>query len=267
VTARSVVKAARPFGSGSSAPLLLAIETAGSGCSAAVLRGSKTLAAECRALRHGHAEALMPMVDRVARAADIEPGELELVAAAIGPGGFTGIRAGLAAAQGIALAARARLVGVTSFAAAAAAARARGPGCQSVEHDGARALLVALDSRRADLYVQLFAGDCATPLAEPAAILPDRLTPYVAGLIGGAALVIAGDMAELAADALGRDRPVGIIPDSAPDALGVAAAVIFGLDAGASPDRAANMPVRPLYLRPPDVTLPKERNSGPAVAL
>ena len=249
-----------------SSPLLLAIETAGSGCSAAILRGSETLALECRALRHGHAEVLMPMVDRVARAAGIEPGELELVAAATGPGGFTGIRAGLAAAQGIALAAGARLVGVTSFAAVAAAARARSPGCQTVGHGGARALLVALDSRRADLYIQLFSEDCATPLAEPAAILPDRLAPYVAGLTGGASLVIAGDRAELAAATLGRDRPVGIIPDSAPDALGVAAAAIFGLDAGASPGVAANAPVRPLYLRPPDVTLPKGRNSGSAVA-
>jgi tRNA threonylcarbamoyladenosine biosynthesis protein TsaB len=248
------------------APLLLAVETAGSGCSAAILRGSETLALECRALCHGHAEALMPMVDHVVRAAGIEPGELELVAAATGPGGFTGIRAGLAAAQGIALAAGARLVGVTSFAAVAAAARARGPDCRSVEHDGARALLVALDSRRADLYVQLFAGDCATPLAEPAALTPDRLAPYVAGLIGGTALLVAGDRTELAGDALSRDMPFRLIPDSAPDALGVAAAAIFALDEGASPGAAANTPVRPLYLRPPDVTLPKGKNSGPAVA-
>ena len=112
---------ARSSGPGSSQPLLLAIETAGSGCSAAILRGAETLAAEHRALRHGHAEALLPMIDRVARAAGVEPGALDLVAAATGPGGFTGIRAGLAAAQGIALASGARLVGVTSFAAVAAA--------------------------------------------------------------------------------------------------------------------------------------------------
>ncbi len=253
------------------AALLLAIETAGSGCSAAILRGGDKLAAEWRALRHGHAEALLPMVDRVARAACVEPSELAIVAAAIGPGGFTGIRAGLAAAQGIALAAGARLVGVTSFAAVAAALRARDPGSQSANSEsvnsqswageGVPALLVALDSRRADLYVQLFARDRATPLAEPASISPDRLAAYVAGLIGGATLLIAGDRAELAADALGRDRPVGVIPDSAPDALGVAAAALFGLNSGA-PDA----PARPLYLRPPDVTLPKGRDPGPVAA-
>jgi tRNA threonylcarbamoyladenosine biosynthesis protein TsaB len=236
-----------------SAPLLLAIETAGSGCSAAVLCGRETLAAECRVLRHGHAEALLPMIERVARAACVAPGELEIIAAATGPGGFTGIRAGLAAAQGIALAAGARLVGVTSFAAVAAAVRERAVA------DAAAVLLIALDSRRDDLCVQLFAGDCATALAEPAALPPDRLASHVAGLIGGARLLIAGDRTGPAADALGRERSVVLVPDSAPDALGVAAAALFALEAG-----AADMPARPLYLRPPDVTPPRPRDPTPA---
>ncbi len=261
-------------GPGSSKPLLLAIETAGSGCSAAILRGAETLAVEHRALRHGHAETLLPMVDRVARAAGVVPGALDFVAAATGPGGFTGIRAGLAAAQGIALASGARLVGVTSFAAVAAMSRTRGPewqpGWQSMPggragNDGAWVLLVALDSRRADLYVQLFAEDCTTQLAEPASVLPDRLASYVGGLIGGARLLVAGDLAEPAAavlgEALGPDRPIGTMPDSAPDALGVAAAALLLVATG-----AAVAPVRPFYLRPPDVTLPKGRNPGPAAA-
>jgi tRNA threonylcarbamoyladenosine biosynthesis protein TsaB len=251
--------------SGSSAALLLAIETAGSGCSVAVLCGRETLAVERQVLRHGHAEALMPMVDRVVRAAGIKPGELELVAAATGPGGFTGIRAGLAAAHGIALAAGARLLGVTSFAAVAAASRVHGPGYRmaegaATEDESMSALLVVLDSRRDDLCVQLFAADRATPLAEPASVLPDRLVSYVAGLIGEAVLLVAGDRAEPAAQALGRDRPVGLIPDSAPDALGVAAAALPRLDTA-----TADAPVRPLYLRPPDVTLPKQRQPGSAV--
>jgi tRNA threonylcarbamoyladenosine biosynthesis protein TsaB len=248
-----------------SPPLLLAIETAGSGCSAALLRGGRILAAETRAMRHGHAEALLPMVDRVARAAGIEPGALDIVAAATGPGGFTGIRAGLAAAHGIALAAGARLVGVTNFAAVAAAARMRGAG-EGGSGAGSEALLVALDSRRDDLYVQVFAGDCATPLAEPAAILPDRLLSYVGGLIGGARLLVAGDRAELAADVLARDRldrgrPVSLMPGSTPDALAVAAAALSALDAGRE-----DAPARPLYLRPPGVTLPKAKIPGSVAA-
>ena len=257
-----------PPRSGSSELLLLALETAGSGCSAAILRGGETLAAEARPMRHGHAEALLPMIDRVANAAGVEPGELALVAAATGPGGFTGIRAGLAAARGIALAAGARLVGVTSFAAVAAASRARRRGCRTgqgvVEAGDLPALLIALDSRRADFYVQLFAEDHATPLAEPAAVPPDRLRTYVAEVIGGARVLIAGDMAELAAAVLGLDRPTELIRNSAPDALGVADAVLFGLQSDAAPEATVDHSVRPLYLRPPDVTLPPAKISVPA---
>jgi len=235
------------------APALLAIETAGSACSAAVARDGAVRAAESRALRHGHAEALLPMVERVMAAAGLMPSQLDAVAAAIGPGGFTGIRVGLAAAQGIALAVGARLVGISSF--AAVAARVAGIG-----ECGCAAMLVALDSRRADLYVQLFAGDRATPLAAPQALLADRLGDYVArfavdlrqtSLSGGdARLLIAGDGAAAAAAALGDDVDWTIAGDSAPDARGVAAAALREIGSGATAG-----PVRPLYLRPPDVTL------------
>src|ERR1700722_11825207 len=132
------------------APVVLAFETAGSACSVAIGRGAAVLAHEGREMRHGHAEALLPMIDRVTEAAQLASGAIEIVAATVGPGGFTGIRAGLAAAHGLALALGARLVGVSSFAAVAALIPA--------SH---RRLLVALDSRRIDLYVQLFDGDRA----------------------------------------------------------------------------------------------------------
>src|SRR5205823_143043 len=88
-------------------------------CSAAVFRGERVLAAASQAQRHGHGEVLMTMLDRVMAETGLAPHQLDIVAAAIGPGGFTGIRVGLAAAQAIALATGARLVGVTGFAAAA----------------------------------------------------------------------------------------------------------------------------------------------------
>ena len=184
------------------------------------------------------------MIERVMAEAGLAPPQLEFVAAAIGPGGFTGIRVGLAAAHGIALAAGARLIGVTSF--AAVAARIAGtiePACEN--------LLVALDSRRADLYVQLFARDGASPPAAPQALLADQLGDYVAHH-HGAPLLIAGDAAEAAAAALGGRMRCAVTPNSAPDARGVAAAALVELRSGGRAD-----PVRPLYLRPPDVTLPK----------
>ena len=159
--AQSLTRDTANFGFATRDPLILAIETAGSACSAAVAAGERLLAAETMALRHGHGEALLPMIDRVMMRAGLPPAALDAVAAAVGPGGFTGIRVGLAAAHGIALAADARLVGVTSFAAVAARL-----------DDDAGWTLVALDSRRAELYVQLFAPGGASAAA-PAAVLAD----------------------------------------------------------------------------------------------
>jgi tRNA threonylcarbamoyladenosine biosynthesis protein TsaB len=201
-------------------------------------------------MRHGHAEALFPMIEWVMAEAGRVPTQLDVVAVAIGPGGFTGIRVGLAAAHGIALAVGARLVGISTFAAVAAQIAGTGrPACET--------LLVALDSRRADLYVQLFAGDATSPLAAPQALLTDQLALYVARW-DPRSLLIAGDAAEIASAALGGRLRCTVAAASAPDARGVAAAALVELRAGAIAD-----PVRPFYLRPPDVTLPKRPLPAP----
>jgi len=235
-------------------PTLLAIDTAGAACSVAVGRSTALLAAERRAMRHGHAEALLPMIDRAMEAAALSPTAIDDVAVAVGPGGFTGIRVGLGAAHGIALALQARLIGVTSFA-AVVASLADGKSASGA----ATVVLVALDSRRDDFYVQLFGRASAEPLAEPAAVLPEALADYVAGLAGAAPLLIAGDMAEQAAAVLRSQFDVDVVAESAPDARGVLTAALRQL----ARDPAGN-PARPLYLRPPDVTMPKRREPVPA---
>ena len=221
----------RATGADRRAPVVLAFDTAASSCSVAVARGEAVLAHERVAMRYGHAEALLPMIDRVTQAAGFVPAEIDVVAVSVGPGGFTGIRAGLAAAQGLALATQARLVGVTSFAAVAA----RVP-------PGDMPLLVALDSRREDLYVQFF-DRAARPRGEPAAVLPQDLRNFA----GHGRLRIAGDAAEAAAAALADGNDITVITDCTPDALGVLAAMHRG-DAGVA---------RALYLRPPDVSFPR----------
>ena len=154
-------------GKSQGAPVVLAFETAGSACSVAIGRGAAVLAHERREMRHGHAEALLPMIDRVTEAAQLASGAIEVVAAAVGPGGFTGIRAGLAAAHGLALALGARLVGVSSFAAVAALIPASG-----------RSLLVALDSRRGPIFAQLFDAD-RTSLGPPLSLEPDEIDAWL----------------------------------------------------------------------------------------
>jgi tRNA threonylcarbamoyladenosine biosynthesis protein TsaB len=232
---------------------LLAIDTAGSACSAAVGRGIAVLAAERQTMRHGHAEALLPMIDRVVETAGVLPTALDGVAVAVGPGGFTGIRVGLGAAHGIALALKTRLIGVTSFAAVVASLADAAP-----IPGAAKAVLVALDSRRDDLYVQLFDRADAEPLAEPAAVLPDALVDYVARFADAVPLLIAGDMAEQAATVLRGHSDITIAAGSAPDARGVLAAALRQIERD-----PAGSPPRPLYLRPPDVTMPKRREPVP----
>jgi tRNA threonylcarbamoyladenosine biosynthesis protein TsaB len=221
----------------------LALDSAGLACSVAVSLGEEVVAEERIDTMHGQAEALLPLVNRAMREAGQMAASLNLVVATVGPGSFTGIRIGLAAARGIALAIGARLLGVTSFdAVAVRAARNDWP--------ETRPLVVALESRREDLYVQFFDphGDA---LREPAAIMPFLLREAVAATIGANPLLIAGDAAQRAAAALEQRPDTAVLEDSAPGAVGALRAGLHLLRLG-----KADAP-RPLYLRPPDVTLPE----------
>src|ERR1700720_521013 len=102
--------------------LILAIDTALDACAAGVLdtEAGKLLAQESEGMKRGHAEALMPLIARVMKASGVGFSGLDRVAVTTGPGSFTGLRVGLSAARGIALAANKPVVGVTTLAAYAA---------------------------------------------------------------------------------------------------------------------------------------------------
>src|SRR5438105_1650385 len=101
---------------------ILAIDTALAACSAAVFDSAQNsvLAGESLPMKRGHAEALMPLIARVMDAAGVEFDELDRVVVTVGPGSFTGLRVGISAARGIALAAGKPARGVTTLAAYAA---------------------------------------------------------------------------------------------------------------------------------------------------
>jgi tRNA threonylcarbamoyladenosine biosynthesis protein TsaB len=232
-----------------SGPVILAIDSAGLACSAVVAVGDTILSAERVETRHSQAEALMPMVDAAMRKAGLPPAALDLVAATVGPGSFTGIRVGLAAARGIALATGAQLIGVSSFEAVAASLAQAD--CGDVQF-----LLIALESRREDLYVQLFALPW-NPVGPPASMMPAALGEAVNAAVGEAPLLIAGDAAQRVALVLSNCADTVIVEDSAPDAAGVLRAGLRRWRSG-----AVDAP-RPLYLRPPDVTLPSSSRTSP----
>jgi tRNA threonylcarbamoyladenosine biosynthesis protein TsaB len=218
----------------------LALDSAGSGCSVVVASGETVLGAESDTAMHGQAERLLPMVDAVMRAAGLLASALDIIGVTIGPGSFTGIRVGLAAARGIALATGARLIGVTGFEAVAAglAEPARRGGF----------LLIVLESRREDLYTQLF-DHARNSLGDPTATMPAALDETLNGIIGGAPLLLAGDAAQRAAGIL-APRPHTVVAEgSVPDAAGVLRAVLRRRRL-----YARSVGPLPLYLRPPDVT-------------
>ena len=98
---------------------LLALDCAGLACSVALWRDGAIVAERTREMARGHAEALMPMLGEVMAAADERLDALDRLAVTVGPGSFTGIRVGLAAARGLALAIGCPLIGVGTLAALA----------------------------------------------------------------------------------------------------------------------------------------------------
>jgi len=210
---------------------VLALHSATACCAVALWHDGAIVAHRDEAMDRGQAEALVPMIEETMAAAAVKFADLDRLAVTIGPGTFTGLRIGLATARGLALAAGLPLVGVTTLDALAGAARA--------EDFTDSALLVAIETKRADLYVQRFA-DRTTAVSAPASIDPGDLADWV----GGGAQVVIGDGAARAAaalDAAGIATRLSTAPGQ-PDARIVAAI------GAARPVTAGDPPPRPLYL-------------------
>src|SRR3954466_9820830 len=130
---------------------LLAIDTALAACSAAVFdTETGIIASESLPMARGHAEALMPMIARVMDAATTEFAALDRIVVTVGPGSFTGLRVGVSAARGLALAARRPAVGLTTLSAYAATI---------VGQSGTAPVISAIDARHDHVYFQIVAGD------------------------------------------------------------------------------------------------------------
>jgi tRNA threonylcarbamoyladenosine biosynthesis protein TsaB len=221
-------------------PITLAFDSAGLACSAVVAVGDRIVSAQRVEGWHGQAEVLLPIIDAAMLEAGRTAGSLDLVATSVGPGSFTGLRAGLAAARGIALATSARFIGVSSFEAVVAV---HAP----PDRDNFRLVVVTLESRREDLYVQIF-DKRNNAVGLPVAVMSAGFGKMVDDAIGAAPLLIVGDAASRAAALLAHREDVLVLKDSAPDAAGVLRASLRRWHS-----QEFDAP-RPLYLRPPDVT-------------
>jgi tRNA threonylcarbamoyladenosine biosynthesis protein TsaB len=210
---------------------ILAIDTALGACSACVADGeaAEILAEETIVMQRGHAEALVPLLDRIV--ARVENGfhGLDRIAVTVGPGSYTGLRVGIAAARAIGLAAHLPVVGVTTLSALLASL---------VTDDNRRLLAAAVDARRGQVYFQAIAPGGRTIIAPSLLGVSDACR-----LIGAAPATLIGSGAPaVAAEAPGFDIKVFDTPP-APSILWIARL-------GAVADPAQALP-RPLYLRGP----------------
>ncbi len=214
--------------------LILAIDTALDACAAAVLdtgRGG-LIAQASQAMKRGHAEALMPLIAGVMKEAGLPFAALDRIAVTTGPGSCTGLRVGLSAARGIALAANKPAVGLTTLSAYAAPV---------IGEDETHPIISAIDARHDQVYFQVVGGDGSSLIEPQVAPIAEALqasrfgAPY---LVGNAAQILAE---RWPADA---PPPIKVDPQPAPDIGWVA-----WLGAAADP---ATAPARPFYLRAPD---------------
>jgi tRNA threonylcarbamoyladenosine biosynthesis protein TsaB len=212
----------------------LAFDCSTTGCSVAIIDADGTLLSHHRApppIRQ--AEALLPLIAAAMATCRLAWAEIGLIGVSVGPGSFTGLRIGLAAARGLGLAGKIPLIGVSTaeiFAHAIPEAEI-----------GGRTILVAIDGKRTEVFVQLF-SERRVALGAPTTATPDQVPTLANG-----PLLLAGDGAgRVVAD--GRRTVLSSIA-GAPDAAVLARRAYDHFVAG------DGLPVQPLYLRPPDVTV------------
>jgi len=210
---------------------ILAIDTALSACAACVMDAGapEPISYETIVMERGHAEALLPLVDRVVSKAEGGFSGLDRVAVTVGPGSYTGLRVGIAAARAIGLAAHVPVVGVTTLSALLAAL---------IADDNRRVLAAAIDARHGQVYFQSIAPGGQSIVAPTLVRVREA-----ARLIGSGPTAIVGSGAgAVAAETAGVE--VAVHEKSFPDILWVAR---LGLVADPS-----NALPKPLYLRGPD---------------
>jgi len=203
---------------------VLAIDTALEACSAAVLDTERTgvTAHESRPMARGHAEALIPLIARVLERAQLTFSEIDRIAVTTGPGSFTGLRVGISAARGIALATGKPAVGLSTLAAFAA---------PLIAADDTLPVVAVIDARHDHVYLQVFGPGGRT-------IVAPRLVPL------REALRVAATGAPRLTGTAARMRAALVDQRSSPDIDWVARLGAAAVETGSPP--------KPLYLRAPD---------------
>ena len=223
---------------------ILALDTCFGACSVAVTGRDRGATHEFELRQTGHAEALIPMVERVMTRAQLAFSDLERIAVTTGPGSFTGMRIGIAAARALSLATGAPVVGFSTLEVMAQTARSSYATSEAGSPLPAH-ILVAVDARKDQVYAQLFGGEHSDSSAQ--VLSPEE----AAKLIPEGAVALVGTGAALVAPHVEAHRSDVhmLYPDLQPAALCL---VMMASQAAASTVPFKSSEIRPLYLRPPD---------------
>jgi tRNA threonylcarbamoyladenosine biosynthesis protein TsaB len=208
---------------------VLAFDCAGAQCAAAVTVDSHVVASEHIEADRGHARLLMPMLAGLLEHANLAFTDIDRFAVTTGPGSFTGIRVALATAHGLSIGTGKPAIGITVFEALAAKVAEAGM--------AAPRLLIAIESRRAECFVQLFDAQ-GGKLTEARMLAPDSIAAWV----GPGQIALAGDAAwrlkPYLADCAEADMDIGKVDP--------------GIIARLSESRIPGPAPAPFYLRAPD---------------
>ena len=175
---------------------ILAFETSAKAASAAVLEEDRLLGETYLNCGQTHSRTLMKMAEELLANCGLTPGDITAVACAAGPGSFTGVRIGVAAAKGFAWGAELPCVGVSTLEAMAR---------QAAEFDGI--ICCAMDARRQQVYNALFSchGGVLTRLTEDRALSLEDLAAELKNLEKPKIMV--GDGAQLCYNTLSEQVP------------------------------------------------------------
>jgi tRNA threonylcarbamoyladenosine biosynthesis protein TsaB len=215
--------------------LVLAFDCAISGLGVAVVRDGDCLAS-WREEGRDQAARLLPAVATALGEAGIARRDLSLIAVTVGPGSFTGVRVGLAAARGLAVGLGVPLAGLSTTSVLLAQAKTRD-----------RLVVAAVDSRLGDWFCAV--GEASqTPFATTADELAGRLNGRACVVVGPDVLPLVDQLVAAGVDA---EAEVAFVDPVALAQLALAA----GVDAWRARNESDGLP-RPLYLRGVSVTLP-----------